>query len=60
MENNNFLQVIEPDYNIKIGLKDGKVCKLDWGEVVDKEELHNVEVITRVKEILQEAVKMLK
>ena len=60
MENNNFMQVIEPDYKICIGLKDKKVCKVTWKEVSDKEELHGLVVITRVKEILQEAIKMLK
>ena len=28
------LQVVKPDFEIKVGIKDGKVVSLDWSEML--------------------------
>jgi hypothetical protein len=59
MEQRNYMQVIQPDYKIEIGIKDGKAISLHWGQLVDNEkQLTNKEILRRVEKYLREGLKL--
>ena len=59
MEQQNYMQLIEPDYKIEIGIKDGKAISLHWGQLVDNEKLlTNKEILQRVEKYLREGLQL--
>jgi hypothetical protein len=56
------MQVTEPDYELKIGIKDGKVISLDWGtEFLSHEKVATrKEIKKRLKFYYKEAIKFIK
>jgi hypothetical protein len=59
MEQQNYMQIIEPDYKIEIGIKDGKAISLHWGQLVDNEKpLTNKEILQRVEKYLREGLQL--
>lgn len=39
MSDENYVQVLEPDYLIHIGIKNGQVCGKSWGEMFAHEKV---------------------
>ncbi len=59
MEQQNYMRIIEPDYKIEIGIKDGKAISLHWGQLVDNEKpLTNKEILQRVEKYLREGLQL--
>lgn len=58
MITNNYFQTIEPDYYIKIGIKDNKIVNIDWSD------LSNTLIIDNPKEeiisYLKDCINLLK
>jgi len=54
----NFIQVIQPDYYIKIGVKDGKYNNIDWQECLKVS--HKILSTYEVLDILEETVEHMK
>ena len=59
------MQVIEPDYYIKIGVKDNRVVSVDWGVEINKIAYNNSKVILKglmkmIIKLLKDAIRFLK
>jgi hypothetical protein len=61
--NSNFMQVVMPDFKLHIGIKNGEVCSVDWGEMLIFKQYPDLTEKQRNKELIsyyKKAIKYLK
>ena len=58
MDRTIYHQVIEPKFEIKIGIKDNKVVRIDWEEMLKYNNWNNIK--KDLKDYLKQAIRMIK